>query len=198
MIRKCPCAVWIEHPTTAVACQRILAAVDPEPFEEDADPARTPLNRSILEWGVRLAEIEGAELHVVHAWQFLLEGRLQSRAAVAEEDVGKVGDSFRREHEWALAELLAPYIENVTRVHLLKGNVADEISRLSVDMKMDLVVMGTVCRSGIAGWLIGNTAETVLDQIQSSILTQKPRSDRVRLTRATIQAKFSLQNRLLT
>ena len=38
----------------------------------------------------------------------------------------------------------------------------------------DLVVMGTVGRTGIAGLFIGNTAEMVLEQVQCSVLAVKP------------------------
>jgi len=34
--------------------------------------------------------------------------------------------------------------------------------------------MGTVCRTGVAGFFIGNTAEDVLNQVESSVLTVKP------------------------
>ena len=39
---------------------------------------------------------------------------------------------------------------------------------------IDLVVMGTVARSGIAGMLIGNTAERVLRKLPCSVLAVKP------------------------
>jgi nucleotide-binding universal stress UspA family protein len=35
--------------------------------------------------------------------------------------------------------------------------------------------MGSVSRSGIAGLLLGNTAERLLDRVQCSLLTIKPR-----------------------
>jgi nucleotide-binding universal stress UspA family protein len=34
--------------------------------------------------------------------------------------------------------------------------------------------MGTVCRTGIAGFFIGNTAEKVLQEIDCSVLAIKP------------------------
>ncbi len=34
--------------------------------------------------------------------------------------------------------------------------------------------MGTVCRTGIPGLIIGNTAERVLDSVKCSVLTVKP------------------------
>ena len=34
--------------------------------------------------------------------------------------------------------------------------------------------MGTVCRTGLAGFFIGNTAENVLNEVNCSVLTVKP------------------------
>ena len=34
--------------------------------------------------------------------------------------------------------------------------------------------MGTLARTGIEGYLIGNTAETVLQRVECSVLTTKP------------------------
>jgi nucleotide-binding universal stress UspA family protein len=39
----------------------------------------------------------------------------------------------------------------------------------------DLLVMGSVSRGGIAGLLLGNTAERLLDRVHCSLLTIKPR-----------------------
>ncbi|MFT5527465.1 MAG: hypothetical protein ACI9HK_005447, partial [Pirellulaceae bacterium] len=50
----------------------------------------------------------------------------------------------------------------------------EEITRLAEELKIELLVMGTVCRSGVAGFFIGNTAERVLDQVNCSILAVKP------------------------
>ncbi|MBW2698633.1 MAG: universal stress protein, partial [Deltaproteobacteria bacterium] len=40
----------------------------------------------------------------------------------------------------------------------------------------DLVVMGTISRGGIAGVLVGNTAERLLTRLDCSLLTVKPES----------------------
>jgi universal stress protein E len=36
------------------------------------------------------------------------------------------------------------------------------------------VVMGTVARTGVPGFIMGNTAETILSQIDCSVLAIKP------------------------
>ena len=41
---------------------------------------------------------------------------------------------------------------------------------------INLLVMGTVCRTRIAGFLIGNTAEEVLSQLHCSALTDEPKN----------------------
>lgn len=176
LVRKCPCPVWIDKPSGDGRHERILAAVDPSPFRDeiDLDPIREELNGSILQLAVLLAELERAELHVVHAWHFPFEGPLHTRAGMTEEAVAEAADSYRRKHAQALADLLLPFDSHISRVHLLKGQAAHEISRLAAEEPFDVVVMGTVCRTGISGWLIGNTAETILNQIECSIVALKP------------------------
>jgi nucleotide-binding universal stress UspA family protein len=41
-------------------------------------------------------------------------------------------------------------------------------------LQADIVVMGTVARTGISGLIIGNTAETILNQLTCSVLAVKP------------------------
>lgn len=48
------------------------------------------------------------------------------------------------------------------------------IPKLAQAKEVDLIVMGTVSRAGIAGLLIGNTAEKVLRRVDCSMLTVKP------------------------
>ncbi len=59
-------------------------------------------------------------------------------------------------------------------IHLRRGSPARIIRSVADEIEADLMVMGTVCRAGAAGFLIGNTAETVLGDITCSILALKP------------------------
>ena len=71
--------------------------------------------------------------------------------------------------------LIAKYDDVDVEGHLLKGEAVDIIPKFSSDNEIDVVVMGTVARSGIPGLLIGNTAETILHTIDASVITLKPR-----------------------
>lgn len=62
------------------------------------------------------------------------------------------------------------------RVHLECDELGPghAISELAKREGIDLIVMGTMARTGLTGALLGNTAEQVLDQIECSVLAVKP------------------------
>ena len=47
-------------------------------------------------------------------------------------------------------------------------------SALLEKLDIDLLVMGTVCRTGIPGFIIGNTAESMIHTVNCSVLALKP------------------------
>jgi nucleotide-binding universal stress UspA family protein len=61
------------------------------------------------------------------------------------------------------------------RLHLPNGPAQKMIAASATELKADLVVMGTVARTGIPGFIIGNTAESILDQLDCSVIAVKPR-----------------------
>jgi nucleotide-binding universal stress UspA family protein len=73
-------------------------------------------------------------------------------------------------------DLLSPYGMDTRsgNVHTLKGRPANIISEYTRKNETDLVVMGSLGRAGIAGLFIGNTAEDVLHETQTAVLTVKP------------------------
>jgi nucleotide-binding universal stress UspA family protein len=56
----------------------------------------------------------------------------------------------------------------------VKGDPQHEVPRVARELGVELVVMGTVARTGIAGLFMGNTAESILTQLDCSALTMKP------------------------
>ena len=59
-------------------------------------------------------------------------------------------------------------------IHLRKGNAELLVPEVASETGADLIVMGTVGRTGISGYFIGNTAEAILGQIDCSVLAVKP------------------------
>jgi len=170
LLRKCPCPVWVIRPTRA-RIQRVLVAVDPEPDEVE-------LNNTLLELGAGMVDLGGGELHVVHAWQLYGESKLRS-SAFAGVPAAQVQELLRAErdgHLRALNELLtlsagfnAPW-----KVHLIKGSPGLVVPELVRHQRINLLILGTVARTGISGLVMGNTAEQILDDVGCSVIAVKP------------------------
>lgn len=173
LMRKCPCPVWVINPAQPQRAARILAAVDPDPL----DVVRENLNTKIMELAASLANLDGSELHVVHAWQALDQTFLRgTHTKGIESGEPQWTDLTRQTHQRLLDELLARFeLGNlVCRTHLIEGDAGLVIPELVTRERIDLIVMGTVARVGLEGFFIGNTAETVLNRATCSLLTVKP------------------------
>ena len=173
LMRKCPCPVWVLKPSREPRFRRILAAVDPD----GSDVVRDGVNRKVMELATSLALLEQSELHVVHAWEFEdCEVSRRWQARVSETQLQDWVEQTREAHEQRYQELLARFdLEKLQhRVHLVRGEAGSVIPQLATEHLIDLIVMGTVARSGIDGYFMGNTAETVLQRVECSVLTAKP------------------------
>ena len=172
LMRKCPCPVWVIKPAHRKKYARVLAAVDPDPSDEK----RNALNTRIMELATSISHLEGSEFHVVHAWTLYTEKMSTGRWGLSKSEMDSLARETRKLHKSQLAKLVekhAPGNPN-DRIHLLNGNAEILIPALAKRKRIELIVMGTVCRTGIEGLFIGNTAEKVLQQVDCSVLTLKP------------------------
>lgn len=170
LMRKCPAPLFIMKPGRRKQFHQVLAAIDPELTGD----ARDTLNGTILDLARSLSDRDDARLHVVHAWTLFGESLLRGRGALYAADVDRVARQEANKRRQAVQALLARHAVTECDVHLVKGHAADCIPRLVDKLGIDLLVMGTVCRTGIPGFIIGNTAEQVLDSVDCSVLTVKP------------------------
>lgn len=171
LLRKCPCPVWIDKPDATRPYKRVLAAVDPL-AEEGASCARL-----VMDLATSMALRESASVSVLHAWQLLAESTLRSSMIrVSEEELQQLLRDEEAVHRDALDKLLEPYglHSSDKNVHLQKGKPSVVIAEQCAALQPDLIVMGTVGRTGIPGFIIGNTAEDVLQATNSSVLAVKP------------------------
>ena len=172
LMRKCPCPVWVVKRAQTRPYARILAAVDPSAY----DPKRDSLNPLILQLAGSMARKEAAELHVVHVWKLFGERYLRNSVMTAK-DIQEAKEYEKEQHKQHFEALLnrAGVTDLKPYLHLIEGDPDEYIPELVMELDIDLLVMGSVCRTGIAGFLIGNTAEEVLNQVDCSVLTLKPK-----------------------
>jgi len=185
MLRKCPCPLWLIKSQTPKSYWRVLAAVDiPYEYPLEEQESRGTLNRRVLEIANSEALTEFAELHIVHVWRAVGEGDMRSAFLhTPEHKVAGYVEQVRQQHEAGLNRLLgeanrdldsatAAYLN--AKIHLLKGWPQEEVPALAERIEADLLVMGTVGRIGLPGFFMGNTAETILSQVNCSVLAIKP------------------------
>jgi universal stress protein E len=171
LIRKCPAPVWVINPSIAKRDIRIMAAVDPDPFDAD----RNALNTKILNIASSLAGREGTELHIVNAWRAPGEGVLSSQDVLSAEKLSRyVYNVFNVQASWVKEVIQSSATTVRHRMHLMKGTANKVIPIVARREHIDLLVVGMFSRRGLGGWLIGNTAEKILNQVKCSVLMVKP------------------------
>ena len=170
LLRKCPCPVLLVRHGSVEQHPQIAAAVNSS-TEEQAERA---LNTKIVELTLLMAELEGGVPILLQAWAPFAERMVRSHSSddafaayVADVRQRTAGDLKQ------LAQSFGSRISEVQTVHR-RGEPEDVIPEFVVAQGVDLVVMGTVARGGIAGLLIGNTAERVLRKLPCSVLAVKP------------------------
>lgn len=186
LLRKCPCPVWVTKAKSPKPIRRIVAAVDANDDYPDTElTARHELNLSILQLAGSIAVAELADLHIAYAWRFLGESSARHGSFThrkedqLERDIAKE----RQRHQQLLDNLVQSAKDSLgeeaidfvkPELHLMKGPAHKEIPNIVTDLQPDLLVMGTVGRTGVSGFIIGNTAETILNHIDCSVLAIKP------------------------
>ncbi|WP_283711082.1 universal stress protein [Pseudoalteromonas prydzensis] len=179
LLRMCPTPVWLMKENEQADYKNILAAVS---FDDD-EGINTELNSTLVELASSLALSDFASLHIANVF-----------------DTGNAGfiglwaeDPVQVEKQFYEAELLQSsrkinvllnslqrsvgehsYQYLATKVHIKQGEPAEELVKLASHITADLVVIGTNSRGGIAAAVLGNTVETVLSQLNCSVLAVKP------------------------
>lgn len=172
LLRKCPVPVWVMRSGRS-GTGRVLALVDPDAD----DPVRDGLNDLIMELATSLAHRQDWELHLGHAWTLAGEAALRSSPYVGLP--GEMVDAMVRDTETMrlgqLEVLAARHVTELERsIHMVAGEPGAVLPRLADRLDVDLVVMGTVGRTGLRGLIMGNTAETILRSVRCSVLAVKP------------------------
>ncbi|HEY9034343.1 MAG TPA: universal stress protein, partial [Pseudomonadales bacterium] len=173
LLRKCPAPLWLCRPGKTQAL-KIAVAIDPQ-YE---DKAGEQLSIDLLQLALQLNNTLGqAPLNVVSCWHSELEAGAGNPFIQLDADTVAAGlESARQEHYQALQQLFdqAQVDKNGIAVFHQKGQPRKLIPQMAKQESIDLMIMGTVARTGIPGFIIGNTAENILQQLECSVLALKP------------------------
>ena len=129
-----------------------------------------PVGRHALDLGVALAEAFDLQLHVIHAIPQLPVGDPTGFGITP-----PGAESMHEEaHERILVELGGANLQRTPEIRVMSGFPESAIMEMIQEKSIDLLIMGTLGRSGIRGAITGNTAERLLPNLQCSMLAIKP------------------------
>ena len=160
LVRNCPSSVWIVKAGHQGVPKVVLAATD---FSDSSLKA--------VREGLRVAQLSRSHFHLLHVIEELDEELIKRspHGSPMRKDI----NNYSRQRLQSFVQLLETDPDKV-HLHLSLGTAWQEIARTAQKLGADLVVIGTLGRTGVSRMLIGNTAEKVLDTCDSSILTVKP------------------------
>lgn len=167
LVRACPCPVWVIRGEGEDLPGTILVPVD-----------FTAVCGKALEQAAWLAQRSSRRLVVLHVFpdpkDLVEEEPGETPGAAILRTYREASRSLRRELNRFVKAHVPPEVE--VDVKLKQGVPWKSIGAFATRIKADLVVMASVARTGIRGFVIGNTAEKFLRTSTTSLWTIKPNS----------------------
>lgn len=167
LLHNCPCPVWVTRPEPHPVPHNILVASDFSPVTEEA-----------LRLGLQIGRFTGAKVNLVHAVDYPLDrlwstGLLDTSTQIYHD---RVKADARRRLDEQLVRVSGGTPDAKVELHIVEGlSIADTAILDFIQYHhIDLLVMGTMARSGIPGVFIGNTAERLVTHVPCSMLAVKP------------------------
>ncbi len=145
----------------------ILGAID----IQAKDKPHQLLNTRIIDYSIYLSKLLEAKPHVVSVFPWPLIELRQFKHLFDEEGYYKEG---KRIHKKLLINFVKSYSFGEEQIHIAEGLKPHEtLPAIVRATQSQLIILGTVGRKGLAGVLLGNTAEHILDNLQCEVLAVK-------------------------
>jgi len=168
LLRKCPIPLLLVKAKSWPENGNILCAIDCKSVEDEAHHS---LNEAILTEANDIAQMIKSNIHAVNAYP---SPPMNIMMELPEFDPIHYEDGLKKFHQKTLNDYAQKYQIEPENIHLEQGLPEDVISDVAQGIKAELVILGTVGRSGLGVTLLGHTAEQVIDKLDSDLLALKP------------------------
>lgn len=166
LLRNCPCPVWVTKPETDKEVLDVLVATD-----------LSPVGEKCLQLAINGGQLLDARFHVLHSIEHYADLRLEYGDLPDEEVTRRMANRVVQAENKIHEQLSFTDYRTLTwgvKVHVVDGRPDVAILDAIQSHDIDLLVMGTVARTGVPGVLVGNTAERLLPELTCSVLAIKP------------------------
>lgn len=167
ILRKCPCPVLLVKEHLWPKDGNILAALN---IGSD-DKEHNSLNDKITTEAKQLAKVMDANVHLVNSFPGT---PVNIAIEIPEFNANEYNDTMQKHHNTAMNEHAKAFNVSAEQTHIREGLPEDVIQRVADDIDAELVILGTIGRTGLSAALIGNTAEHVIDKLNCDVLALKP------------------------
>jgi len=162
LLRQCPSPVLLVKTAGSWKDKVILAAVD----VGNTDLEHRHLHDTIINHGYEIATLAKARLHVISAHP--------SPMLSSADPTFQLSETIQARYREQCKSFQAEFDIDDDHLHIEEGPADVLIPFMVHKLQAAVTVIGTVARSGLSGALIGNTAEVVLDAVESDVLVLKP------------------------
>ncbi|MHC8306061.1 universal stress protein [Pseudomonas sp. PB3P13] len=162
LLRYCPAPVLLVKTSRPWTGGVILAAID----VGNTDGEHRTLHATIVDHGYDIASLAKAHLHVISAHP--------SPMLSASDPTLQLSETIEARYREQCKAFQAEFDIDNDHLHIAEGPADVLIPFTAHKLGAAVTVIGTVARSGLSGALIGNTAEVVLDTLESDVLVLKP------------------------
>lgn len=167
ILRKCPCPVLLVKEHLWPENGNILAAINVGSDEAE----HIALNDKITEEAKNLATIINANANLVNSFPGT---PVNIAIEIPEFNATEYNDNVKSHHVEAMNEHAMKFGIDQAHTFVREGLPEDVIENMANELDAELVILGTVGRTGISAALIGNTAEHVIDRLNCDVLALKP------------------------
>ena len=171
LIRDCPAPLLLVKAPARLEQARVLVCVDP--LHSHDKPAA--LDHRLLRTAKFLAGPLGGEVHALHVFSIPTPVTVVGDAYVAAAAM-QPPDASVAAATAAFRQLVAVHSLPEGRAHFRIGAPVRDILSVARELDPGLVVMGAASRRRLDRWLVGNTAEAVLDRLACNVWVEKPRA----------------------
>ncbi len=167
ILRKCPCPVLLVKEHEWPSNGNILAAVNVGSDEAE----HHSLNLKITQEAKQLAQLIKGNVHLVNSFPGT---PVNIAIEIPEFNSTEYNDTMLKHHEQAMITHANKFDISIDNTHVEEGLPETVIEHVATKIDAELVILGTIGRTGISAALIGNTAEHVIDQLDCDVLALKP------------------------
>jgi nucleotide-binding universal stress UspA family protein len=170
LLRKCPCPILILKHDDAARFQRVAVALD----VMDEHEIQRCLDDRVSQAAAALCEGDLEFVYAMRSVREIIQVDPEDANLITSDRIASWQQELNQSARERLAAEQARHNRARSEYHLLLGTPAEAIPEFVNSHGIDLLVLGTLARSGLDGLLIGNTAESILNNVHCAVLALKP------------------------